>query len=413
MDMNTEMHKSPDYKRCAILFVDDEEKSLKYFTKIFSSDFRIVTATDVESAMSIIERRSDEIAVLITDQRMPKRKGIDLLKYTREKHPHIVRLLTTAYTDLGDAIEAVNAGEIFRYITKPWDISRLNDHLVDAMNLYLAREQERNLLAGKRQAMFQLAGNIAHELRTPLLSIHAAAKGAGNYLPQLITAYQKSLEHRVSDAEPIREPHLTALRDALRDIATEASHTMTIIDMLLMNIKGPDLEMESWATLSMRDCITEALQRFPFRENQKEIIELANGGDFNFRGARQLMVHVYFNLLKNALHAIATQGNRGSIVISVKPGQAENLVYFKDTGPGIAAADLPHIFRSFYSARGSWSEGSIGIGLSFCKDVMHKFNANIKCQSEEGVYTEFILNFPPVAGMDSAGRSGNIPDEQR
>ncbi|MBF8268403.1 MAG: ATP-binding protein [Gammaproteobacteria bacterium] len=389
-----------DYKRSAILFVDDEEKSLKYFSRVFSYDFRIITSTDVESASRLIDQQADEIAVLITDQRMPKQKGVDLLKYSREKYPHIVRLLTTAYTDLGDAIEAVNTGEIFRYITKPWDIDKLHDHLVDAMNLFLAREQERNLLVGKRQAMFQIAGNIAHELRTPLLSILAAAKGTANFMPSLVAAYKKNRLPE-DDREPIRDSHLATLSDTLSDIIMESNNSLTIIDILLTKIKGVVIEPDAFALLSMRDCLNESLQRYPYRENQAQMITVSGHEDFQFKGVRQLMVHVFYNLIKNALYAIAVNGNKGLITISIRPGDKQNLVYFNDTGPGIDATVIPHIFDSFYSIRGNQSEGNIGIGLAFCKNVMAQFNAGIKCLSEPGLYTEFVMSFPAIAGNES------------
>ena len=393
MDNNKEMRNALDYKRSMILFVDDEEKTLKYFSRIFSNDFRILTSTNVENAMQVIEQRADEIAILITDQRMPRRQGVDLLKFAREKYPHIVRLLTTAYTDLDSAIEAVNAGEIFRYITKPWNIDKLNDHLVDAMNLYLAREQERNLLAGKRQAMYQLAGNIAHELRTPLLSILAAAKGTGNYMPTLVDAYRKARQMD-PDLEPIRDVHLATLSDSLTAVMTEASHSLTIIDMLLMNIRGMEIGPEAYSILSMRDCINESLDRYPYRDNQKKMIKVAGTEDFMFKGVKLLMVHVFYNLIKNALYAIACKGGDGSITISIRTGKDENHVYFKDTGHGIDPTVLPYIFDNFYSVRSEHSEGNIGIGLSFCKNILMHFNAGIDCMSEEGLYTEFILGFP-------------------
>ncbi|MCZ6805252.1 MAG: response regulator [Proteobacteria bacterium] len=121
------MDKSDALKRFSILYVDDEEKSLKYFSRIFSKTFNIITSNCAASARKILDKRNNEIAVLLTDQRMPKETGVDLLKYTRNEYPLITRLLTTAYTDINDAIEAVNSGEIYRYITKPWNLNDLND----------------------------------------------------------------------------------------------------------------------------------------------------------------------------------------------------------------------------------------------------------------------------------------------
>jgi CheY-like chemotaxis protein len=117
-----------------ILYVDDEEQALKYFEKIFSRHFQILTASSTDQAMQILATRASEIGVLMTDQRMPKRLGVDLLADIRKKYPHIVRLLTTAYAELDNAIEAVNEGEIFRYITKPWNIQELRVTLRQALD---------------------------------------------------------------------------------------------------------------------------------------------------------------------------------------------------------------------------------------------------------------------------------------
>ena len=103
----------------SILFVDDEEKALKYFSRLFSDEFTILTAPDTEKAKAILQENHQDIGVLITDQRMPEETGVTLLKHAKDNYPNIIRLLTTAYSDLSDAIEAVNKGEILRYITKP------------------------------------------------------------------------------------------------------------------------------------------------------------------------------------------------------------------------------------------------------------------------------------------------------
>ncbi len=142
------MRESLDHKRYAILFVDDEEKSRKYFRRFFEREFYVLTARGVTEALDIIEQRSDEIAVLVSDQRMPERRGIELLKEVCSTYPEIVRLLTTAFTDMDEAIEAVNSGEIFRYIIKPWDLEALHRSLHDVMNLYLSSTNVRGHRTG-------------------------------------------------------------------------------------------------------------------------------------------------------------------------------------------------------------------------------------------------------------------------
>lgn len=175
------VHTTKDY---SILFVDDEEKTLKYFSRYFSKDFTILTATNTSDAKAILDEKAAEIGLLISDQRMPVEKGVELLKYSREKYPNIVRLLTTAYSDLGDAIEAVNRGEILRYIPKPWDISFLELEIRHAMRFFLINAEREQLRHEKLNVIQRLTGvNRAKDLiifssglthiRSPLHAIRA------------------------------------------------------------------------------------------------------------------------------------------------------------------------------------------------------------------------------------------------
>lgn len=120
-------------KQRLILYVDDEEQALKYFDKVFSRHFAILTASSTDQALRLLEERAADVGVIMSDQRMPKRLGIDLLADVRKLYPHIVRILTTAYAELDNAIDAVNQGEIYRYITKPWNIQELKATLHQAL----------------------------------------------------------------------------------------------------------------------------------------------------------------------------------------------------------------------------------------------------------------------------------------
>src|SRR3974390_250852 len=101
-----------DYKRFAILYVDDEEKSLKNFTRAFEEQFRILTASNAQDGLKILEECKDEIGLLMTDQRMPGEKGVWLLERARRLQPRIIRILATAYADMEGAIAAVNTGDM-------------------------------------------------------------------------------------------------------------------------------------------------------------------------------------------------------------------------------------------------------------------------------------------------------------
>src|SRR5204863_8605129 len=97
-----------DYKKFAILYVDDEEKSLKYFTRAFEDQFRILTANNAQDGFKILEANQDEIGVLITDQRMPGEKGERLLENARKIRPRILRMFATAFACMEPHLAAVH-----------------------------------------------------------------------------------------------------------------------------------------------------------------------------------------------------------------------------------------------------------------------------------------------------------------
>lgn len=132
-----------------ILYVDDEAMALKYFERLVSPIAPVITALSVAEGKAILEQRGGEIAVLVSDQRMPGAHGNELLRYARDHHPLIVRMLTTAYSELGEAIEAINTGEIYRYITKPWEMDSLRADLRNALELADLRQERDSLLREK------------------------------------------------------------------------------------------------------------------------------------------------------------------------------------------------------------------------------------------------------------------------
>ncbi|MCG6863183.1 MAG: response regulator [Chromatiaceae bacterium] len=183
----------------AVLFVDDEEKAQKYFRMAYTNDFPVLTASSVEEALDVLGQQAQEIGVLITDQRMPGQQGVDLLKRARDDWPWIVRILTTAYSDLDDAIAAVNRGEILRYITKPWDIQALRIDLRHAMDFFLLRRERDLLLAEKfsvRQRMAQCDRLVG------LLAIAAGFERL-RHAPYAIAAWARNAHASESNGQPV------------------------------------------------------------------------------------------------------------------------------------------------------------------------------------------------------------------
>jgi ActR/RegA family two-component response regulator len=139
--------------KAGVLFVDDEEKALKYFRMAFAEAFEIHTALSAEEGLATLRAQAGKIAVVISDQRMPGTVGADFLAQVRSEYPNIIRILTTAYSDLNSAIRAVNRGHIYQYVTKPWDIQDLQGILRRAADYQHVLSERDQLLALKMSTL--------------------------------------------------------------------------------------------------------------------------------------------------------------------------------------------------------------------------------------------------------------------
>lgn len=191
----------------AVLFVDDEGESREALADALTGRLRVITANGVEEALAILESQGDNIGVLLTDQRMPGRTGVDLLKLARERWPAIVRLLTTAYTDYDDAIAAVNRGEILRYIHKPWDIRSLRMELEHAMELFVLRREREQLIAEKLSASQRLAeAGRARDLlvMSSPLGLRDTVSAVAGFLAHMRSGDPKTGESRLEQPRPMQ-----------------------------------------------------------------------------------------------------------------------------------------------------------------------------------------------------------------
>ena len=148
-----------DYRQHLILFVDDEQKTRKYFAKLFGKTFRIVLAEDGVEGLERFREYQDEIGVVVTDQRMPKETGSDFLEKVALLKRGGVRILSRAYADIDAAVSSVNQGGIYRYVTKPWEVPELEVTLKRAMELYSVRLEREELVRQKMMSVDILAAS--------------------------------------------------------------------------------------------------------------------------------------------------------------------------------------------------------------------------------------------------------------
>lgn len=139
-----------------ILYVDDEPQALKYFSQLFGDQFNIVVAESADQAWQYVSANSDSVAVVVTDHRMPERTGVELMEQLKAFHPNIIRILTTAYSNLESAVRAVNEGGAFRYLTKPWDDGEMIGTLLRALEFHAVIEQRDQLMREKLGVLHRL-----------------------------------------------------------------------------------------------------------------------------------------------------------------------------------------------------------------------------------------------------------------
>jgi len=174
-----------DYQKFALLYVDDEEMALKYFTRAFQNQFQIFTAANAKEGYQVLEQHCDKIALIMTDQRMPGEQGVQFLGRARQLHPRAIRILTTAYSDLEVAIDAVNSGAIYKYITKPWEVPDLEITLKRALEFFMVERERDFLLREKLSALHRMmitdrvlslgivAARLGHYVRNSLVAVRA------------------------------------------------------------------------------------------------------------------------------------------------------------------------------------------------------------------------------------------------
>src|SRR5689334_8004610 len=157
-----------------VLFVDDERPNLDVFAALCGEIFDVLTASSATEALRIM--RQHEVGVVLSDQRMPDTTGVVLLEQIRAEFPDTVRMLVTAYADLGATIEAINRGHVRRYIRKPWDAEELKANLAEAVALYQTQREahavERRLLETERvYGLGVIASSLAAEMRAPAATV--------------------------------------------------------------------------------------------------------------------------------------------------------------------------------------------------------------------------------------------------
>jgi response regulator RpfG family c-di-GMP phosphodiesterase len=143
-------------EKICVLYVDDEEHNLISFKAGFRKEYKVLTANSAEEARKILDDKDNEVHIIITDQRMPEETGVEFLSSIIQTHAEPIRMLLTGYTDIEAVIDAINKGQVYRYITKPWNEYELKVNIDNAYEVYSLRKNNLILLDKLEKANSQL-----------------------------------------------------------------------------------------------------------------------------------------------------------------------------------------------------------------------------------------------------------------
>jgi signal transduction histidine kinase len=389
--------------RQGILVVDDEPEVARSVRDLLRLDYRVHTATRASDGMDILDK--EDIAVVLTDQRMPDMTGVELLSHVRENHPATTRLLFTAYSDIRAVVDAINQGSVYRYITKPWDADELHTIVRDAVERrHLIAERERLLaeLEYRNEALERANADLAelsdlksnfinvasHELRTPLAIL----------LPLTYLAM------RTPDVQTPLAGYLQTIwctTDRMRHLVDQ------ITTMLAVGRFDRPLVRESVLLQGLLDAAAEDVEAFV--KLRRQVLVREQDGDLGRVAVEAPKIRDGISHL--LLNAIKFTPDEGRITLTGRrtaDGGAEIAV--SDTGCGIDAQALRHIFDPFFTqldiskhSSGVFEHGrrGLGLGLSMVKAFVDMHGGHIDVQSELGRGSTFTIVLPPHAVTDA------------
>ena len=130
-----------------VLFVDDEQKILRSLKRgLMDESYKSLFANSGQEALESLKK--NEVHVLVTDMRMPEMSGLELLRIVKKEYPHIVRMVLSGYTQVNTLLTAINQGEIFKFITKPWQLEEeFKPAIREAVEYYSFRSQRQTVEA--------------------------------------------------------------------------------------------------------------------------------------------------------------------------------------------------------------------------------------------------------------------------
>ena len=378
-----------DYKQFAILYVDDEEKSLKHFTAAFEDDFRIFTANHAQAGLKLLEEHADEIGLLLTDQRMPGEQGVWLLERARNLRPQTLRILVTAFTDMDAAIAAINSGAIYKFITKPWDPPQLELTLKQGLEFFMVQAERDQLLHEKMSVLRNmmiadrivslglLAAGLSHHIRNSMVAVKTFLE-----LAPLKMAEEKGDDKSLRDPDFWREYH-SNVQGQIEKINGLLGDLRTVSDNQSSHLFADEIQLKP----AVARCLDRL--REPLVARRIEVANQISDSLPPLRVDKPKFDRLFDLLLKDEL-AMLPAGSR--ITFTAELQDDEVAVFLTDNGPALPQEALRVVLDPFVVTSGSPSE--YGINLMACFFIVHHHGGRIEAQNLPGGGNRFTLHLP-------------------
>jgi two-component system probable response regulator PhcQ len=383
-----------NYRKFAILYVDDEEKSLKYFARAFGEQFRILTATNAQDGLKLLEANKEEIGLLMTDQRMPGEKGVWLLERARQLKPQIIRILATAFADMEAAIAAVNTGAIYKYVTKPWDPPELENTLKRGLEFFMVQRERDQLLREKMSVLHNmmiadrivslglLAAGLSHHIRNSLVAVKT-----------FLDLAPAKMEEEKLDLSGLRNPDFW--KEYYQNVQGQVEKINNMLKDLWTASEKPAFEFRD--DVHLHSVVSDVVARLKDGLAAKNIqVENQIPQDLPVIRADQPKIYRLFELLFKDEVASLPAGCH--ITLSAKltankgSDQQHVEICVSDDGPGLPKEALRLVFDPFVVRSDSPME--YGIHLMACYFIVHHHAGRINASSEDGKGTTFTIQLP-------------------
>lgn len=349
-----------------VLYIDDEENNLLAFKASFRRLYEIYTAISAADGLKILN--SVNIHVVIADQKMPNTTGVEFFKSISTTYPDPIRILLTGYTDIEALADAINHGDIYRYITKPWNDLELHNSIKNAYDAYKAKIDLRNKISELEKTNDELNHfiySISHELRAPLVSVMGIVN-----LVKMEDLYHSSGEYwaLIESCSNKLDYYIQKTLQYHKNNKTQSEHSFIEFKPIVEEL----IELYSYANKDTRFTVNVS-QPVPFKSDLFRL-EVIMG-----------------NLISNAIkyQRLSEQNKKVNIEIDVSHEFAE--ITITDNGVGILTEHLEKIFTQFFKSKNH--HGS-GLGLFIVKEALNKINGRISVNSSIDNGTTFKITIP-------------------